>query len=179
MPSTRSMVSKVSVVTRRESHLESLVTNFMVSAWKSYDSSTMQVNDWARNQTRRFYHEVSKVPKFADVYTSLMQYAKIMSPDKAPLEGDAALVGVIVADDNMTDMEERTGRAKLNAVLFREHTRWWDAFVEEVKEDTDVDAPSASDRFSYHCATILTRMTGLKRELIVPVVGAWLIEKTV
>ena len=68
------------------------------------------------------------------------------------------------------------GRAKLNSILFREYALWWDAFVEEVAEDVK-GAASATDRFSYHCARIISRKTGLRDDVVAPVVGAWLIEK--
>jgi hypothetical protein len=39
------------------------------------------------------------------------------------------------------------------------------------------DSPDAAERFSQHCAKILKRRTGLREDVIAPVVGAWLHEK--
>ena len=80
-------------------------------------------------------------------------------------------------DGEPTAAERRAGRAELNRILFREHTTWWDAFEAEAAEDMGEDAPDASERFSQHCARIISRRTGLRADVIEPVVGAWLIEK--
>jgi hypothetical protein len=62
----------------------------------------------------------------------------------------------------------------MNAVLFGEYSKWWDAFEAEAEEQND--GYSAADRFSWHAAKILSRKTGLGPSEIQPVVGAWLIE---
>jgi hypothetical protein len=183
--STRQMSTK-SVPKDKDTASSAQLKWFLISAWDSYDSSTMSLSNWARQEARRFHHDVNKEVKFAEVYDTLLEFGEGMVKDRSPsprspvpekLKGDAALVNVIVADGEMTDAEQRLGRSKLHSVLHREFCRWWGAFLLEAKEDTRSGAPSASDRFSYHCARILSRKTGLRDDLIAPVVGAWLIEK--
>ena len=159
------------------------VVDFIMSVADTYNPQD-DLKVWCRAQSRRFYHEVSKEVGFRQVYDSLILYhsplEKTVSAAKVvPLhvEGDASLASVFVADGKMTDAERRLGRAQLNKVLFCEHTRWWSAFVDEAREDTQSGAPTASDRFSYHCARIISRKTGLRDDVIAPVVAAWLIEK--
>jgi hypothetical protein len=93
------------------------------------------------------------------------------------IERDANLVTPFVEDGQQTAAEERAGRAELNRILFREHTIWWDAFEAEAAEDMEEHAADATDRFSWHCARLISRRTGLRQEIILPVVGAWLIVK--
>ena len=159
---------------------DSETERFLSSAWNSYDSSVLPLNVWAREEARRFYHSVSKDKKFADVYNMLMEFGSTMSVAVKPVPEtlkDAPLAKLFVADGEMTDAEWKMGRADLNKILFREHTHWWSAFVEEAREDKEAGAPSASDRFSYHCARIISRKTGLKDNVVAPIVAAWLIEK--
>jgi hypothetical protein len=155
------------------------VVDFIASVAETYNPQD-DLKDWCRSQARRFHHEVSKEAGFRFVYDCLMTYHTGTSKKQvsaAPVEADASLASVFVADGQMTDAEQRMGRAQLHKVLFREFTHWWSAFVAEAREDTEPGAPSASDRFSYHCARIISRKTGLRDDLIAPVVAAWLIEK--
>ena len=163
------------------------VVDFIMSVADTYNPQD-DLKVWCRAQARRFYHEVSKEVGFRQVYDSLMLYHSPLEKTAAKaapapasaslrLEGDASLASVFVADGQMTDAEQRMGRAQLNKVLFCEHTRWWSAFVAEAREDMQSGAPTASDRFSYHCARIISRKTGLRDDVIAPVVAAWLIEK--
>jgi hypothetical protein len=166
---------------------EEQVVKFLLSVADSYDPAQHTLKDWCRAQSRRFYHEVNKEVGFLQVYDALMIYhtetanAKKAEPAPAPaparLAADASLANVFAADGELTEAEERMGRAQLNKILFREHERWWSAFVCEAEDDED-DSATASDRFSYHCARIISRKTGLRDDLIAPLVAAWLIQKT-
>ena len=160
------------------------VVDFIASVTETYNPQD-DLKDWCRAQARRFHHEVSKEAGFRFVYDCLMTYhtgtskkavqKAVASPTH--LDADASLASVFTADGELTEAEQRMGRAQLNKILFREYTSWWSAFVAEAHEDRTVDAPSASDRFSYHCARIIRRKTGLRDDLIAPVVAAWLLEK--
>jgi hypothetical protein len=109
------------------------------------------------------------------------------APTRA-LQRDQAIVANVIGSQNEAEQrvraslareaEQRKGRAALNRILFREYSSWWDAFVAEADEDADRNAPSASDRFSWHCAKILGRQTGIRHEEIAPVVAAWVLEHT-
>lgn len=72
--------------------------------------------------------------------------------------------------------KEPTGKELLNKILFKEYNTWWDAFVEEAKEDAD--PLTAEQRFAIHAAKIIYRKVGreIPREEIEPVVEAWLME---
>jgi hypothetical protein len=156
----------------------------------------MELKDWARTEARRYYHDVERTTSFPTVYYTLINFADEMmtrqeavaprsrtrSRTAAPaapattLQRDQAVVANVIASQN--EAEQRKGRAVLNRILFREYSSWWDAFVAEADEDTDRNAPSASDRFSWHCAKILGRQTGIRHEEIAPVVAAWVLEHT-
>ena len=163
-------------------------STFAPYAWKSYDGTDLKA--WARAEASRYYHEVDRNTPFAQTYSSLCDFADIMltkqeslrplTPRRqsvTALQRDKNIVSLFVSEGDQTSAETRLGRATLNSVLYREYSRWWDAFVAEAEEDTERNAPSASDRFSWHCAKILGRQTGLKQSAIAPVVAAWLIEK--
>jgi hypothetical protein len=68
-----------------------------------------------------------------------------------------------------TNAEAQAGRIAMNRILFKEYRGWYHAFKEE--ED---DEFSAEDRFSWHCAKILSQKSGLSREMCQTVVGGWL-----
>jgi hypothetical protein len=88
---------------------------------------------------------------------------------------DANVVDAIVPDGEQTAAEKRMARYQLNTILFREYTNWHDAFIAEAAEDPDFpNCPTADERFSHHCAKILGRRTGLRQDLLAPVVGCWL-----
>jgi hypothetical protein len=166
---------------------------FAPTAWENYQNG-MELKDWARAETRRYYHEVEKTTSFPTTYYSLITFADAMLSQQeegqvrgrsrsrtvqtAPraLERDQALAANFTADGQQTAAEQRMARGQLNRTLFREYSRWWDAFVAEAAEDTERGAPSASDRFSWHCAKMISRQTGIRSELVAPVVAAWVLE---
>jgi len=175
-------------------------SNFASTAWENYQDG-MELKDWARAETRRYYHEVEKTTSFPTVYYSLINFAdstltqleqtqargrsrsrttkevrERSTATPRALERDQALVANFTADGQQTAAEQRLARGQLNRTLFREHSRWWDAFVAEAAEDTERGAPSASDRFSWHCAKMISRQTGVRSELVAPVVAAWVLE---
>lgn len=70
------------------------------------------------------------------------------------------------------DEEAHQGRLILNRILFKEYRDWYEAFEQEAQED-DQDL-TAEDRFSWHCAKILSRKADVPREDCQLIVGAWL-----
>lgn len=95
---------------------------------------------------------------------------------RSALERDTRLVNAITPTGRQTSAEERYARNELNRTLFREFKYWYDAFEAEAAEDTTKGAPNAKQRFSRHCANILGRRTGLRKDLLEGVVTAWLKE---
>ena len=166
MSSTRSRSTP-----RVSSSFPEQMTVFLPSAWSNYKAST-DLTTWARAEARRFHHDVNSTVPFVPVYSALLSFAQ---KQKQPAQ--AKKDSRIVSEVFQLSSAETLGRAELNSVLFREHTRWWDAFVAEAKEDT-YDSATASDRFSFHCAKILNKRTGLSVNHLSTVVGAWLLEKT-
>ena len=71
-----------------------------------------------------------------------------------------------------TTAEINAGRQAMNRILFKEYREWYNAFKEEADEEDNGD--TAEDRFSWHCAKILSQNTGLEREMCQTVVGGWL-----
>ncbi len=63
-------------------------------------------------------------------------------------------------DGEPTEAERKEGRKALDRFLFREYYAWWDAFVEEAKEDIHHEHLTALDRFSIHCARQLKKRVG-------------------
>jgi len=145
---------------------------FLPSAWSNYKAST-DLTTWARTEARRFHHDVNSTVPFVPVYSALLSFAEKQKKPDSQLKKSSH----IVSEPFQLSSAESLGRAQLNAVLFREHTRWWDAFVAEAEEDP-YDSATASDRFSFHCAKILNKSTGLSINHLSTVVTAWLLEKT-
>ena len=101
-------------------------------------------------------------------------------------------------DDKPTEAEIKEGRKMLDKILFKEYYTWWDAFVEEAKEDTyeqfqfhqsgaesgtliGIDGANltALDRFSMHCAKLLKKKSQIDmtlQELEKIVVGWYLLQ---
>jgi hypothetical protein len=114
--------------------------------------------DWARAQARVFYHEVSKEPGFLPVYKKLL--ASVINQKRTPI----------------TQNKEQKGKEEFNRILMKEYDDWYEAFEEEVKEDSERSS-SADERWVWHSATVLSRRTKVDRDSLVPVVEAWLLEK--
>lgn len=183
---------------------EAKLAKFVEVAWTRYNPSTTDIANWAREEARTFYHLCDGAYPFISAWNYLTSWgearearqeverqeqrrevAEQAARDFRATEGsstqsfqrDAALVTTFAEDGRPTEAETRAGRAELNRILFREHSRWWDAFEAEAAEDMEEDSPDASERFSQHCAKIISRRTGLREDVIAPVVGAWLLEK--
>ena len=113
--------------------------------------------DWARAQARVFYHEVSKEPGFLPVYKALL--ASVINQKRTPI----------------TQNKEQQGKDEFNRILMKEYDDWYEAFEEEVEEDSQ--DLTADERWVWHSATVLSRRTKVDRDSLVPVVEAWLLEK--
>ena len=169
--------------------LQKKLQNYAPVAWTRYNPSTTDIPNWARHEARNFYHLCDGAYPFVSAWQFLCDYGEACESntrqdrrDQVAQQAtrdfqDAALATTFTADGDQTEAERRAGRAELNRVLFREYTAWWDAFEAEAVEDMDADAPTASQRFARHCSKILQRRTGLRTDLIEPVVEAWLLEK--
>lgn len=151
---------------------------FAPKAWDSYDGE--DTSAWARAQARVFWHTENNTIPFRVVYTSLLRFANMVieleekeTEEDSTLERDARLVNAIVPEGQQTAAEERLARNELNRILFREYNNWYEAFEAEAAEDL-VENLSAEDRFSRHCAKILSRRTGLRSDLLETIVGGWL-----
>jgi hypothetical protein len=146
---------------------------FAESALASYDSKKTTPSEWARFQARAFYHSSNSRVSVRDSYSAFLAIANnsVKVTDSRALKRDSQLVAAITPEVYGNSDE---GRKQLNSFLFSEYEKWWDAFSYEAAEDMD-DSSTAEDRFSYHCASILRRKTGLKRDVLAAVVGAWLL----
>lgn len=175
MPSTRSSVrTPVSKKQSLQTHdFEAEFVDFATCAWSSFDSKTMTPASWARDQARAFYHSSKNHASFLSSYGLFLTFASDMLKLKRSraLDRDANLIAAVIPEVSTYSDQ---GHKELNSVLFAEYEKWWDAFVEEAAEDKN-DSASAEDRFSYHCANILRRMTGLKEDILATVVSGWLI----
>lgn len=152
-------------------------------------ASNTDIANWARTEARTFYHLCDGAYPFVTAWQFLCAYAESRENESPQVRRDqvaqqaardfqdASLTTVFANNGEQTEAERRAGRAELNRVLFREYTAWWDAFETEAVEDMDVDAPTASQRFAQHCSKILQRRTGLRTNLIEPIVEAWLLDK--
>jgi hypothetical protein len=134
----------------------------------------MDISSWAREKARVFYHDVAPVP-FLQVFTALTAFADTMLTQgpTPPAPRGRQTAG---AQAEQTAAESRLARAELNKILYSEHSKWWDSFVAEARDDED-DSATASDRFSWHCAKILSRKTDLSQDELAVVVAAWLVAK--
>jgi hypothetical protein len=149
---------------------------FLGSSYSTYNSKKETAEQWCRTQARAFYHTLKTPVEFVGLYSHCLKYleARTTSQKKASVEKKEV---VFAKDGSCTDAEFTHGRSQLNAILNREYSLWWDAFVDEENEDYEKDAPSADDRFALHCGKMLASKTGIPLEMTASVVNAWLIEK--
>jgi hypothetical protein len=149
---------------------------FLGSSYSTYNSKKETAEQWCRTQARAFYHTLKTPVEFVGLYSHCLKYleARTTSQKKASVEKKEV---VFAEDGSCTDAEFTHGRSQLNAILNREYSLWWDAFVDEENEDYEKDAPSADDRFALHCGKMLASKTGIPLEMTASVVNAWLIEK--
>lgn len=142
---------------------------------------------WVRAEANRIYHVFDRQTKWKVIYDAINDATIDMlgggdGEHSGRFEEDASsssnnrsnAAPVFADDDEPTEAEKKEGRNQLNRVLHREFNNWWDAFVAEADEDTKKRAPSAEDRFCLHAAKVLEKKTGIDREELKPVVGAWL-----
>jgi len=149
---------------------------FLGSSYSTYNSKKETAEQWSRAQARAFYHTLKTPVEFLGLYSHCLKYleTRASSQKKAPVEKKEA---VFAQDGSCTDAEFTQGRSQLNAILNREYSLWWDAFVDEENEDYEKDAMTADDRFALHCGKMLASKTGIPLEMTSSVVNAWLIEK--
>ena len=98
------------------------------------------------------------------MYYALIQYADDALTEEEALHEEN--------ESNITTIEKK----ELNSLLYREYSLWYDAFVAEAEEDVH-DTATADDRFSWHCANILSRKTGVPADEIAPMVCEWIVAK--
>ena len=168
--------SRVSRNTSMNSSVLSKLDAFLSSSYSTYNSKKETAEQWSRAQARAFYHTMKTPVEFVGLYSHCLKYleARTTSQKKASVEKKEV---VFAEDGSCTDAEFTHGRSQLNAILNREYSLWWDAFVDEENEDYEKDAPSADDRFALHCGKMLASKTGIPLEMTASVVNAWLIEK--
>jgi hypothetical protein len=189
----KAMADETIRVVKPAAFYEQKLEKFARVAWTRYNPSQTDIANWARTEARTFYHLCDGAYAFVSAWQKLVEYGENREADgederrqqrqQVAAEAardfrDAQLVTTFAEDGEQTAAERRAGRAELNRILFREHTAWWDAFEAEAAEDMEEDAPDAAERFSQHCARIISRRTGLRADVIAPVVGAWLHEKS-
>ena len=148
---------------------------FLGSSYSTYNSKKETAEDWSRAQARAFYHTLKTPVEFIGLYSHCLNYLEARSSAKAPVQKKKEVV--FAKDGKCTDAEFTEGHSQMNAILHREYSLWWDAFVAEETEDYAKDALSAEDRFALHSGKILASKTGIPLENTTSVVNAWLIEK--
>ena len=161
-------------VPRVDTSFANQFTAFAPKAWTSYKKGA-DLPTWAREHARVFYHEVAPVP-FLQVYHALLGFATTMQTyGQTPAAPRGRQTAGVRAEQTAAE-SRRCCRAELNKILYSEHSKWWDSFVAEAYDDED-DSATASDRFSWHCAKILSRKTDLSQDDLATVVAAWLVAK--
>jgi len=169
--------SKVSVPQAAAVYLEQFV-KFAPLAWARYDSSVCELKDWARSEARAFFHMTHPAVPFAKTYTALLKFAETMMSRPVVVTKPNYLANTFVEDGQQTGAEQKAARKYLNAILYSEFNTWYDAYKAEAEENTDGSGASADLRFSWHCAKILKKCTGISEESLTTVVEAWLLQKS-
>ena len=148
------------------------LTAFLKDAWTRYDSNAEGLAGWARTNARAYYHTLPVPIPFLTIYNAFITYAKArkLSDTEAPAVRRRS---TFAEDGKQTDAEFNHGKNEMNSLLHREYSLWWDAFVAEAQEDTEVPL-TAEQRFADHCAKKLATKTGLSRTSLATVVRAWL-----
>ena len=147
---------------------------FLGSSYSTYNSKKETAEEWSRTQARAFYHTLKTPVEFLSLYSHCLNYLEARSSAKAPVLKKKEVV--FAKEGKCTDAEFTEGHSQMNAILHREYSLWWDAFVAEETEDYGKHALSAEDRFALHCGKILSSKTGIPLEKTASVVNAWLIE---
>lgn len=208
MPSTRSMrtPAPTDLAVLPAGFLSDFVQWFPSSlerfnALDEKDQQEENWSSWARDETLQYIRNVRRDVPFALVYkiflntldmvlnegsTSSSMAEKEKEREKARVEA-VQFMGenqtkprdlIFTADGEITNAEWEYGRKQFNSILFREYDRWFDAFVAEAEEDVEGFGWSGEERFARHCAQILSKKVGLRDSDLVPVVNAWLYERS-
>ncbi len=174
--------------------------NFFTVARQSKSKYTCE-KEWARHFARAYYHEIDTNPGFLTIYNKLLSGAEdtrtqrtqrstkpstrsTKSSSRASVEKQNVRVTrsstrssneAFAKAGEQTDAERKRGKHELNCILYKEYNDWYDAFEAEAKED---DGASADDRWSWYAAKTLSRKTGIATDTLLPVVQAWLLEKS-
>lgn len=162
--------------------------NKMVESAPNFQNSDMK--PWVREQTLVFLRTVTRDFPFATVYNQLLKMIEEKTEENRKVVAKKASqeftrvskrrttsepTELFPADNQQTSAEYKKARTMLNQILFREYTNWYDAFVLEAEEDNDDIGADAPTRFSWHCAKIISKMTGLRADLIEPLVHGWVL----
>jgi hypothetical protein len=128
-------------------------TAFFAKARQSKSNYACE-KEWARHFARAYYHEIDATRGFLPIYNQLLSETSMRT--RASVKN---------AKSEQTDAEYKRGKHELNRILHKEYNNWYDAF-----ED--------SEGWCRHAAKKLSRKTGIEIDALVPVVQAWLLEKS-
>lgn len=166
------MATAIDAAAKAEREFPRAFAAFAPDSWSRYNASEMTLREWCRAEARRFHHEVSPTTPFLRTYYALATYA---NTQQGLAEQRAAAVAAedfgeqppatFATPGQQTAAEVNLARAELNRILFREHTRWWDAFQEE---------ENGRHGWVYHAAKVLARRADIPREDACLVVEAWM-----
>jgi hypothetical protein len=161
-----------------------LFSNFAPAAWERFRPNEQDVQQWAREESRRFYHEVDRRVPFLRTFQAFLRFAETqegLEEQRAAVREEAVRVmKEAQASQREADVydkmasELRTSwksasmadvRYFVNKYCWREHSRWWDAFqAEEDGEKGWVD----------HTAKVLARSVGYSQSFSLAAVSVWL-----
>ena len=144
---------------------------FAPDAFRRFDANNQTITQWAREEARALYHAANASVPFLTAYNCLLKFAGVIlqrAEEKAAAES---------VTHNVSDY---ISSARMNKVMYSEHSRWWDAFVAEAEDEEltpENEQLTAEDRFAWHCAKILQRHAKLPLQTLANAARVWIDSK--
>jgi hypothetical protein len=164
---------------------------FALAAWSRYRPEEQDVQQWAREESRQFYHEVDRRVPFLRTFQALLRFAETKQAldeqrateagrQRVREEALRALEEAKVETLDTSGAEEYESqaaeewknsevRAWVNRYCWREHERWWDAFQQE-----QLDGRRRA--WVHNTAKVLRKAGGYKQEFAEALTWCWLNE---
>lgn len=175
-------------MSQSEYNFPRLFGNFAPAAWERFRPEEQDVQEWAREESRRFYHEVDRRVPFLRTFTALMRFADVrqgLEEQRAAEqtrvraeatrnleEAQASQRESVVYDKIVSELRTTWKNANMSDVRYfvnkycwREHSRWWDAF--QAEEDGE-------QGWVNQTAKVLTRSVGYNQNFALAAVSVWL-----
>jgi len=145
--------------TRSTESYSQKLSAYLASVWSSYNPIQQPLSSWAKSSATTFVSTSSTTTPIKTVISDITTYAE-SQPRKRRATG--------LSLSTLESLE-----SQFNRTFSYEYSTWYDAFVEEAKEDPE--GPSASDRWTLFVAKKLQRKTTHDLPHLMAAASAWLL----